>query len=134
MLCGIASSNALPALLFSNVAGMTLIGCNAHPVTDGMSTRGAKQRTAASEYTLLAPQTLANAICKISATALEDLCNGTLRALAACGVFMTAVLVAVDGSRIVPPPTFPGCGMQAVTEDQRHRQGVRSEVTKLLYG
>ena len=67
VLFGIASSNALPALLFSNVAAMTLIGFNAHQVAAGLSTRGAKQRTAASEYTLMDPQTLTNAICKISA-------------------------------------------------------------------
>ena len=134
LLFGIASSNALPALLFSNVAAMALIGFNAHQVADGMSTRGAKQRTAASEYTLMDPQTLANAICKISTAALQDLFNGTIRALAACGVFMAEVTVAVDGTRIVTPPTFQGCGMQAVTEYQRNRQGLRVEVIKLLYG
>ena len=58
VLFGIESSNALPALLFSNVAAMTLIGFNAEQVADGMSKRGAKQRTAASEYTLMDPQTL----------------------------------------------------------------------------
>ena len=42
VLFGIASSNALPALLFSNVAAMTLIGFNAHQVAAGLSTRGAK--------------------------------------------------------------------------------------------
>jgi hypothetical protein len=72
-LFGIESSNALSTLLFSNVAAMTLIGFTAHPVADGLSTRGAKQRTAASEYTLMDPQTLAHAICKISAPALQDL-------------------------------------------------------------
>ena len=75
VLFGIESSNALPALLFSNVAAMTLIGFNAHQVADGMSQRGAKLRTAASEYTLMDPQTLAGVICKISAGALEELFN-----------------------------------------------------------
>ena len=45
LLFGIASRNALPALLFSNVAAMTLIGFNAHQVTAGLSSRGAKQQT-----------------------------------------------------------------------------------------
>ncbi len=75
VLFGIASSNALPALLFSNVAAVTLIGFNAHQVATGMSIRGAKQRTAASEYTLMDPQTLANAICKISATVRCKTCS-----------------------------------------------------------
>jgi len=134
VLFGIESSNALPALLFSNVAAMTLIGFNAHEVADGLSTRGAKQRTAASEYTLMDPQTLTNAICKISASALQDLFNGTIRALAACGVFMAEAMVAVDGTRIVTPPTFQGCGRQAVTEYQRNRRGLQVEVRKLLFG
>jgi hypothetical protein len=134
VLFGIASSNALPALLFSNVAAMTLIGFNAQQVADGMSTRGAKQRTPASEYTLMDPQTLAHAICKISAGALAELFNGTIRALAAFGVFMAEVMVAVDGTRVVTAPTFQGCGKLAVTEYHRNRQGVRVEIVRLLFG
>jgi len=134
VLFGIASSNALPALLFSNVAVMTLIGFNAHQVTAGMSPRGAKLRTAASEYTLMDPQTLANAICKISAAALQDLFNGTIQALAAFGVFMAEVMVAVDGTRVVTAPTFQGCGKLSVTEYQRNRQGLRVEIVKFLFG
>ena len=134
VLFGIESSNALPALLFSNVAAMTLIGFNAHQVADGMSRRGAKQRRAVSEYTLLDPQTLANAVCKISTAALQDLFNGTIRALAAFGVFMAEVMVAVDGTRIVTAPTFPGCGQQAVSESQRNRRGLQVEVSQLLFG
>jgi len=134
VLFGIESSNALPALLFSNVAAMTLIGFNAHQVADGLSTRGAKQRTAASEYTLMDPQTLAHAVCKISVDALQDLFNGTIRALAAFGVFMAEVMVAVDGTRVVTPPTFQGCGKLSVTERRRNRQGVQVEVVKFLFG
>ena len=40
----------------------------------------------------------ANAVCKISARALKDLFNATIRALAAFGVFMAEVMVAVDGT------------------------------------
>lgn len=134
LLFGIESSNALPALLFSNVAAMTLIGFNAQQVTEGLSQRGAQQRTAASEYTLMDPQTLANAICKISANALQDLFNGTIRALAAFGVFMAEVMVAVDGTRVVTPPTFQGRGKLSVTERARNRQGVQVEVVKFLFG
>ena len=134
VLFGIESSNALPALLFSNVAAMTLIGFNAHQVAQGMSIRGAKQRTAASEYTLMDPQTLANAVCKISGDALEELFNGTIRALATFGVFMAEVMVAVDGTRVVTAPTFQGCGKLAVTEYHRNRQGVRVEIVRFLFG
>ncbi len=134
VLFGIESSNALPALLFSNVAAMTLIGFNAQQVSEGLSKRGAQQRTAASEYTLMDPQTLANALCKISASALQDLFNGTIRALAAFGVFMGEVMVAVDGTRVVTPPTFQGCGKLSVTERARNQQGVQVAVVKFLFG
>jgi hypothetical protein len=134
VLFGIESSNALPALLFSNVAAMTLIGFNAQQVAEGLSKRGAQQRTAASEYTLMDPQTLAQAICKISASALQDLFNGTIRALAAFGVFMAEVMVAVDGTRVVTPPTFQGRGKLSVTERHRNRQGVQVEIVKFVFG
>ena len=113
--CCSASLRVTPclALLFSNVAAMTLIGFNAHQVAAGLIRAGAKQRTAASEYTLMDPQTLTHAICKISAAALQDLFNGTIRALAAFGVFMAEVMVAVDGTRKVTPPTFQGRGKSA---------------------
>ena len=134
VLFGSESSNALPGLLFSNVAAMTLIGCNAQQVADGMSRRGAKQRTAVSEYMLIDPQTLANAVCKISTAALQDLFNGTIRALAAFGGFMAEVMVAGDGTRIVTAPTFQGCGKPAVSESQRNRRGLQGAVIQLLFG
>jgi hypothetical protein len=64
MLFGINSMNALPALLFSKIAVMTLIGFNARVVKEGMSKRGQSQRTNARPYVLMDPQTLAETICK----------------------------------------------------------------------
>lgn len=43
-LLGIESMNALPSLLFSNVATMTLIGFNAHQVAKGFTRRGDDKR------------------------------------------------------------------------------------------
>ena len=43
-LLGIESMNALPALLFSNVAAMTLIGFNAHQIVNGLTQRGDGKR------------------------------------------------------------------------------------------
>ncbi len=37
---------------------------------------------------------------------------------------MAEVMVAVDGARVVTPPTFQGCGTLSVTERTRNRQGV----------
>ena len=134
VLFGITSSNALPSLLFSNIAVMRIIGFNARQVAEGLTSRGASQRTAASEYALMDPQTLAGAICKISAPALERLFNGTIQALAACGIFMAEVMVAVDGSQIGTPSTYAGCGRLAVTERHRDQQGTWVQVVKLVYG
>ena len=77
---------------------------------------------------------MGHASCKISAGALAELCNGTIRALAAFGVFRAEVLVAVDGTRVVRAPTFQGCGKLAVAEYPRNRQGVRVESVRLLFG
>jgi hypothetical protein len=49
LLFGIDSSNALPALLFSNVAVMTLLGFNGTMVSNGLSQRGQRQRTGVRE-------------------------------------------------------------------------------------
>ena len=65
--------------------------------------------------------------------ALKDLFNATIRALAAFGVFMAEVMVAVDGMRVVTPPTFQGCDKLSVTERRRNRQGVQVEVVEFPF-
>jgi hypothetical protein len=62
VLFGIESTNALPQLLFSNVAVMSLIGFTAYQVAHGLTERGAAVRTEASRYALMDPQTLAETI------------------------------------------------------------------------
>ena len=134
VLCGIPSSNALSSLLFSNAALMLLLGFTGEQVAQGLTRRGASLRTAASEYALLDPQTLAHTICKASAAALMTLFNGSIHCLAAFGVFMAEAMAAVDGTRIVTPPTFGGCGCLKVEERRRDRQGADVVVVKLLFG
>jgi hypothetical protein len=134
VLFGIESSNALPNLLFSNLAVMSLIGFNARQVKQGMTQRGAKLRTGASEYALMDPQTLAGIICKTSAQELEHLFNGTIRCLAALGVFLAEMMVIVDGTQVVTTSRFRGCGCLAITKKRRSRQGVLVEYVELLFG
>lgn len=134
VLFGIESTNALPSLLFSNVAVMTLIGFNAWQVTHGMTQRGVALRTEASEHTLMDPQTLAGTICKAHAAELEHLFNGTIQRLAASGVFPALVLSVVDGTPVETTPRFRGCGCLAVTKRKRDRQGVWFEYVELVYG
>jgi hypothetical protein len=134
VLCGIPSSNALSSLLFSNAALMLLLGFTGAQVTTGLTRRGASLRTAASEYALLDPQTLAHTICKASAAALQTLFNGSIHCLAAFGVFMAEAMVAVDGTCIVTTPTFVGCGCLQVETSRRDRKGADVVVVKLLCG
>lgn len=134
VLLGIASSNALPALLFSDVAVMTLVGFNAYLVEHGMTQRGAAQRTGERPYVLIDPQTLAGTICKTSAEALADLFNGTIRLLAAAHVFPAQVMAAVDGTKIPTTRRFRGCGCMPETQRKRQRDGSWVEVVKLVYG
>lgn len=134
VLFGIESSNALPALLFSNVAVMTLLGFNALAVAEGMTTRGQSQRTGKRTYALMDPQTLAETICKSTAKELEKLFNGTLACLARFGIFTAEVMVAVDGTPITTSPDYAGCGCQKVSKNERNEQGSEVKVVELVYG
>jgi hypothetical protein len=134
VLFGIASTNALPALLFSDVAVMTLIGFNAHLVEHGMTHRGEHQRTGELPYVLMDPQTLASTICKASAAALAELFNGTIRLLAAAQVFPALIMAAGDGTKLVTTPRYQGCGRMAETHYKRRRNGSQIEVVKLVFG
>lgn len=134
ILFGISSTNALPALLFSDVAVMTLVGFNAYLVEHGMPQRGAAQRTGAQPYVLMDPQTLASTICKASAVALADLFNGTTQLLAAAHLFPTWVMAAVDGTQIPTTRRYRGCGQLAVTRRKRQRDGSWLTVVELVFG
>ena len=134
VLLGISSTNALPQLLFSNVAVMSLIGFTAYQVTHGLSKRGAAVRREASAYVLMDPQTLAETISKASVVELERLFNGTIHRLAAFGIFMAEVLVAVDGTPVVTPATYRGCGCQRKKHKRRNRAGVEVKEMVLVFG
>jgi hypothetical protein len=134
ILFGIASSNALPELLFSNVAVMELLGFNAHTVATGLTQRGAAQRSGVRPYALMDPQTLAQSVCKTSVAELARLFNGTIRCLAAWGLFPAEVMAAVDGTLIPTTAKYTGCGCLKVTQHQRNRHGVLVETVELVYG
>jgi len=71
-------------------------------VASGLTRRGAAQRSGARPYVLMDPQTLAQSICKTSAAELMRLFNGTIRCLAAWGIFPTSVMAGVDGTLYMP--------------------------------
>jgi len=134
VLFGIGSTNALPQLLFSNVAVMSLIGFTAYQVAHGLSQRSAAARTEASDYVLMDPQTLAETISQASVEELERLFNGTVHCLAAFGVFMAEAMVAVDGTPVVTPATYRGCGCQRKKHTRRNRAGVEVKEVVLVFG
>jgi hypothetical protein len=134
VLFGIESNNALPSLLFSNVAVMKLLGFNARQIAEGMTQRGNKLRTGAKEYALMDPQTLANKICKINAQELERLFNGTIKYLAAFGVFSSKLSVGVDGTRVETTKHFPGCGCLTVDKKKYNKQGKLVKYVERYFG
>jgi hypothetical protein len=81
------------------------------------------------------PQTLSETICQSSAAELEHLFNGAIACLAAFGLFMAEVMVAVDGTPIiVTTPEYRGCGCLKTTHTQRNEQGMQVKVVELVYG
>jgi hypothetical protein len=134
VLFGIESTNALPQLLFSNVAVMSLMGFTAYQVAHGLSGRGAAARSEASDYVLMDPQTLAETISQASVAELERLFNGTIHCLAAFGVFMAEVMVVVDGTPVVTPATYSGCGCQRKKHTRRNRAGVEVKEVVVVFG
>lgn len=134
LLFGIESTNALPALLFSNLAVMSLIGFTSWQVMHGLSDRGKFQRGQNSPYVLMDPQTLAETISKAGAKELDKLFNSTIHSLAAFGLFMAEAMVVVDGTPIVTTAGYQGCGRQKVEKRVRTKQGLRVTVVELLFG
>jgi hypothetical protein len=114
-LYGIASLNALPPLLFSNVALMRLIGFNAHQVGQGLTRRGDTRRRLRPKRGPLSPQCLGANICKLGVEHLAALFNGTVRLLVARGLFQGDLTVALDGSKVLTPESYPGRGCLSVT-------------------
>ncbi len=134
VLFGVESTNALPSLLFSNLAVMSLIGFTTWQVLHGLSFRGQTQRNKGSQYVLMDPQTLAETMSKASTKELEKLFNGTIHCLAAFGVFMAEVMVVVDGTPVVTTASYQGCGCQKVERRGRTKQGVNVTIIELVFG
>jgi len=134
VLFGIESTNALPTLLFSNLAVMGLIGFTTWQVLHGLSLRGRSQRREGSQYVLMDPQTLAESISKASTKELERLFNGTIHCLAAFGFFMAEAMVAVDGTPVETTARYQGRGCQKVEEKGRTKKGLKVTLVKFVFG
>jgi hypothetical protein len=134
VLFGIESMNALPALLFSNVAAMTLLGFNAHQIANGFSRRGDPTRKHKAKQGPLAPQTLAQNLVKLSEATVLAFFNGCVAALAAFGLFAPEITAVVDGSLIETTQDYEGRGCLKVEKRQRQKGGGWVTVVEVLFG
>ena len=134
VLFGIVSSNALPALLFSNLAVMSLLGFTVHQVIEGMTLRGRNRRSGKGEYVLMDPATLSETISKTSVQELKKLFNGTIHCLAAFGIFMAEAIVVVDGTQIETTALYQGCGCLKVEKRKRTKKGVKVTIVEFVFG
>lgn len=134
-LLGIGSMNALPALLFSNEAAMSLVGFNAHQVAEGLTHRGDAQRKTRSKKGPLSAQCVAQNLSKFTAKQMDDLFNGVIRLLVGIVGLSGELTVALDGSKVETPKTYAGCGCLSVTRKVKEKKtGKVVEVVKLLFG
>ena len=134
ILFGIISMNALPALLFSNVAAMMLVGFNAYQIAEGFTRRGDALRKDKPKQGPLSPQCLAQNICKIPLSALKKFFNGVIRRMAAFGIFAAKIAAAIDGTPLVTTENYEGCGCLKVERRARKKDGSWVTVIELLFG
>ncbi|MBA3556714.1 MAG: transposase [Gemmatimonadales bacterium] len=118
-LYGIESMHALPPLLFSNVALMTLLGFNATQIAEGYSRRGDDKRQRKPKQGPLSPQCLAQNICKLPPEQLAAFFNGVVRRMVASGLLEGDLLVALDGSKVLATEQYQGRGCLALPHEQR---------------
>jgi Transposase DDE domain len=134
-LLGIESMNGLPALLFSNVAAMTLIGFNAQQVANGFTQRGDTLRTQRPKQGPVSPQCLAQNLSKFTAEQMADLFNGVIRLLVGVLGLSGDLTVAVDGSKVPTTAKFAGRGcLTTIHKVKERKTGRIVEVAKHLFG
>jgi hypothetical protein len=133
-LFGIASINALPALLFSDEALMQLVGFNAQQVRHGVCQRGAAKRSGERSPGPLCPDTLAKQLVKWHWRDLEAMLNGAIRALATAGSFGRKVTGIADGTDLETTERYRGCGQATRKRRIADKQGRVHEIEVTVYG
>lgn len=134
VLFGIEAMNGLPALLFSNVAAMTLLGFNAHQIANGFSRRGDHRRTKKEKQGPISPQALGQNLAKLSEATVLTFFNGCITTLAAFGIFSDELTTAVDGSKIETTKKYEGRGCLKVESRKRSKKGDWVTIVEWLFG
>jgi hypothetical protein len=132
VLFGGQSMNELPRVVLSNLGLMELIGFNAHQCANGLTRRGASQRTKKKKQGPLSPQCVADNISKLGEQELDQLFNQMVRHLARQGFFQGALLVALDGSKLPTPKSYEGCGKLKQTRSVKIK-GQKETATQEYY-
>jgi DDE family transposase len=134
-LLGIGSMNALPTLLFSNVAAMTLLGFNAHQIANGLTHRGDDRRTERPKHGPVSPQCLAQNLSKFTTGQMEAFFNGVIGLLVGVVPLQGDLTVALDGSKVPTTATYGGRGCLTVTRKVKEKgTGRLVKVATLLFG
>ena len=134
-LLGIESMNALPTLLFSNVAAMTLLGFNAYQIANGLTHRGDDKRTDRPKHGPLSPQCLAQNLSKFTTSQMEAFFNGVIRLLVGMVHLQGDLTVALDGSKVPTTEKYHGRGCLTVIHKVKEKgTGRRVKVATLLFG
>ena len=120
-LLGIESMNELPALLFSNVAAMKLIGFNAHQIANGLTQRGNDKRTKRAKQGPLSPQCLAQNLSKFTIEQMEGLFDRVVRILVGVVGLTGDLTVALDGSQVPTTSKYTGCGCLGVVHKVKEK-------------
>ena len=100
---------------------MRLVGFNATQIAQGLTQRGDAQRQHKRKQGPLSPQCLAQNISKFTQEQLEHLFNAGVRLLVARGFLQGVLTVALDGSQVPTPKSYPGRGCLAVTRTVREK-------------
>ena len=134
-LLGIDSMNALPVLLFSNVAAMTLIGFNAQQVAEGLTHRGDDKRKDRPKQGPLSPQCLAQNLSKFTTVQMDGLFTGVFRLLVGVVGLQGDLTVALDGSKVETTEKYEGRGCLSLTRKVKEKKTGRIvEVVTLVFG
>jgi hypothetical protein len=130
----IESTNALPALLFSDEALMRLVGFNAQQVRHGVCQRGSAKRQHPRTEGPICPDTLAHHIAQLNLRDLEAWFNGTIWALAQAGVFGAKVTGIIDATDLETTAAYKGCGQVTRKRKLMDKHGKVREIEVTVYG
>ena len=133
-LCGMDRMPALPALRCSAAARRPVVGFKAQQGRHGVCPRGAATRQRPRPAGPRCPDTLANHSVQLHRRDLEAWYHGTMRALAAAGIFGAQGTGMVDATELATTAADEGRGPATRTRKVTDKQGRVHELEVAVYG